>query len=281
MYRIKSIRSEVEVVMLEKMQDLTEGAIGRKGLTLNALKYIAIIAMLIDHIAHSFVPEGSALGMGMYFIGRTTGPIMFYAAVEGYHHTKDIKKYLLRLFFFAAISWLPFNLFIRNVRNFEDIDWIRQSVIYTIFLGVLAVHIRHNVKNTFLRWMLIFVLCLASIPGDWGTWGFCIIIIFDFYYGRFDHQRFGYILFLLFSQGFLWDFKRPLFSLVYDMEWDLDLSFYVRDRLPEYGMILPIILLSFYNGEKGKNDAFSKYFFYIFYPAHLLILWVIGRFLIS
>ena len=86
--------------------------IGR-GLTVNTLKYIAILAMVIDHIAYAFVPSGTALSIVMHFIGRTTGPIMFFSAVEGYHHTSNIRKYILRLTIFAIISWFPFLYFKR------------------------------------------------------------------------------------------------------------------------------------------------------------------------
>ena len=80
----------------------------KKGLSLNALKYIAIAAMLIDHVAIVFLDDSTALFHILDAIGRTTAPIMVFAAVEGYHHTKDLKKYLTRLFVFALINYLPF-----------------------------------------------------------------------------------------------------------------------------------------------------------------------------
>ena len=80
----------------------------KKPLNSNALKYIAIIAMLIDHIAWAFVPFSSALGQIMHLIGRFTAPIMCYFISEGYFHTKDVKKYIFRIGIFAIISQLPF-----------------------------------------------------------------------------------------------------------------------------------------------------------------------------
>lgn len=67
--------------------------------------------MAIDHIAWAFVPDGSILAIVMHFIGSITGPIMFFSAVEGYHHTKNINKYMARLAAFAVISWFPFVYF--------------------------------------------------------------------------------------------------------------------------------------------------------------------------
>lgn len=252
----------------------------RKGLSLNVLKYIAIIAMVIDHTAHTFVPEGSNWYILMRFIGRITAPIMFYAAVEGYHHTKNVRKYLFRLAIFAAISYLPFLLFINDVEIIEDIEWLHQSVIYTIFLGVLAIHIRHQTKNSFFKWTLIILLGVLSVIGDWGETGFLIILVFDFYYGNFGYQAFGYILILLLKVGLLMNLVDHIVTWVYWEEWSFNVEDFKQYWLSQYGMILPILLLSLYNGKKGRSGNFSKYFFYVFYPLHLLIIWIISYFLI-
>ena len=72
----------------------------------NQLKYLVIAAMLIDHIAWAFVPTASLLGQVMHVIGRLTGPTMAYMLAEGYHYTRNVKKYAMRLGIFAVISWL-------------------------------------------------------------------------------------------------------------------------------------------------------------------------------
>ena len=77
----------------------------------NQLKYLVIAAMLIDHIAWAFVPTASLLGQVMHVIGRLTGPTMAYMLAEGYHYTRNVKKYAMRLGIFAVISWLPFSYF--------------------------------------------------------------------------------------------------------------------------------------------------------------------------
>lgn len=66
------------------------------GLSLNQLKAVAVAAMVIDHIAFAFVPDGTLPAVLLHTIGRITGPTMFFAAVEGYHHTRDLDRYLLR-----------------------------------------------------------------------------------------------------------------------------------------------------------------------------------------
>ena len=80
----------------------------RGGLSLNHLKAVAVAAMVIDHIAFAFVPDGTLLAILLHSIGKITGPTMFFAAVEGCHHTRNLNRYLLRLAVFALVSWFPF-----------------------------------------------------------------------------------------------------------------------------------------------------------------------------
>ena len=77
----------------------------------NELKYLVIIAMLIDHIAWAFVPTASLLGQIMHIIGRLTGPTMAYMLADGYYYTRSVKKYACRLGIFALLSWIPFSYF--------------------------------------------------------------------------------------------------------------------------------------------------------------------------
>lgn len=70
----------------------------------NQLKYLVIVAMVIDHIAAAFLSNDSAITVIMRMIGRLTAPTMAFFIVEGYFHTKNKKKYALRLFIFSLIS---------------------------------------------------------------------------------------------------------------------------------------------------------------------------------
>ncbi len=149
----------------------------RVGLNAWQLKLIAIVAMVIDHLAFSFVPDGTFLAVAMHFIGRITGPTMFYFAVEGYHHTRDLKRYILRLVIFAGISYFPFLLFHAG-GDVGSLNPLRLNVIYTILLGVLAVTVRHHVKNSVLKLLLILLLFTLGMLGDWAIYGIIIILVF-------------------------------------------------------------------------------------------------------
>lgn len=239
-----------------------------KGFNTNTLKYIAIIAMVIDHLAVSFVSDETALSIVMHFIGKITGPIMFYFVVEGYHHTKNIKKYITRLAIFAFISYFPF-IYFRYGGVWADMVFLRFNVICTILLGVLAIRVRRELKNPITKLLLIISLIILCIPADWGTLGIIIIIVFDYFYGNFKNQAFGYCMVVLFDVGIFNVLMRPFYSLIYNF--DFNISDYIY-MIENFGMFIPIILLYFYNGQKGSNNKFSKWFFYIFYPLHLLIL---------
>lgn len=78
----------------------------KKILNSNTIKIIAIIAMTIDHIAWLVFPgyDDGVIPVVLHIIGRLTCPIMCYFIAEGYHYTKNINKYTMRLFAFAFIS---------------------------------------------------------------------------------------------------------------------------------------------------------------------------------
>ena len=108
----------------------------KRGLNRNQLKYLVILAMVVDHVAWAFVPLLSRTGQAMHFFGRLTGPAMAFFIAEGYLHTRDVKKYAGRLALFALLSWPAFSYF-------ETGKWFTPhfGVIYTLLLGLLAVWI--------------------------------------------------------------------------------------------------------------------------------------------
>lgn len=244
----------------------------RRGLDGETLKLIAIFAMTIDHIAFAFVPNGTALAVLMHAVGRITGPVMFYLAAEGYHHTRSVPRYVLRLLVFALVSYLPFQLFCYGGELLARFHFTRLNVIYTILLGVLAVWVRHEVRPMPVKLLLIALLTLLAIPGDWGTSGVLMILTFDFFYGDFRSQSFAYVLLILLDQYILHLFTTPVFSLLYEGTLDLSAWVYGAENL---GLFLPLLLLHHYNGQRGGHGSWGKWLFYIYYPAHLTVLGLI------
>lgn len=83
------------------------------------IKIIAMISMLIDHIALCipYIWMHQDVYRIMRNIGRIAFPIFCFCIIEGYYHTSDVKKYILRLFIFALISEVPFDLAVNSGRN--------------------------------------------------------------------------------------------------------------------------------------------------------------------
>jgi len=239
----------------------------KNDISLNVLKYIAIAAMLIDHIAITFVDDTTVLFNIMDLLGRITGPIMFFAAVEGYHHTRNFKKYLLRLAVFALISYFPFMyLFADGFRL------LRFNIIFNILLGLLAIHVSRTAKNIFLKVLLIFALLIISVPSDYGTLCIIIMLVFDFFYGNLKNQLAGYLMIVLFEINILEFFIRPFRALIYTGTFDIS---FLAEEYSDFGFLIPFFLLCFYKGRKGSGGKFSKWIFYVFYPAHLIILLIL------
>lgn len=216
-------------------------------LNIDILKFIAIIAMTIDHIAWAFVDKTSVAGMVMHSIGRITFPVMAFCLVEGYLHTSNIKKYLTRLFVFAVIS-----AFAVNYNHYGTFfKFASSNVIFTLFLGLLCIYILDN-KNYSkgLKILLSIVLFLLSGFGDWPFIG--IIIIINFYKSNNKFSNVAIILIIFSIVSFLFGLKYKEYF--------------------QFGLVLALPFIYLYNGKKGSYNPISKWFFYIYYPLHLLCL---------
>lgn len=233
----------------------------------NQLKYIAVLAMLIDHIAWAFVPMFSAAGQIMHFIGRFTAPIMCYFVAEGYFYTRNVRKYLFRLGIFAIISWLPFAWFELGGDLFESGRFLlAQSVIYTLFLGLLALHIWNEEKIRYKKVFAVIIICILSLVGDWAFFGVLWILFFGIYHGNLKLQIRSYYIIAAVSMLAIILRRMPGFISgtvpVYTVIW-------------QFGLLAAPLLLLCYNGERGSGKTIHKWFFYIFYPVHILILCIL------
>lgn len=227
-----------------------------RGLSGSALKCIAIITMLIDHIGAAVLARlliagnGGQFLYGVYWAMRTVGriafPIFCFLLVEGFEHTGDRRKYALRLFAFALISEVPFDLaFSSTVLEFEH-----QNVFFTLFIGLLTMMAFHTVEEK-TEWSPALrgaVLALILFVGmgiayfmrtDYDAKGvMCIMALYVFRKMRGPQILAGCI-------AFCW--------------WEL-------------AALVAFIPIAFYNGKRGCN---MKYVFYVFYPLHLLALYLV------
>ncbi len=230
-----------------------------RGLNGNQIKMIAIIAMAIDHIAWTFFPgyRTDGITLAMHIIGRLTAPIMMYFIAEGFYHTKNVKKYIGRLFLFAIPSHFAYCLmFGKNFVPFRDSFFDQTSVMWTFAVGLLALAIQKSENSKLKEWqrhILVFLCIWLAFPGDWSSPAAGTILYMGINRNNFKKQMLWMTLWI------------SLYSVVY--------AIFIN---PVYGMlqmlvVLSIPLLKIYNGERGKWKG-MKWFFYLYYPTHLLIL---------
>lgn len=238
----------------------------------NVLKLIAIMAMLVDHIGYAFLSMDEVLGIVFRCIGRITAPIIFFFIVEGYHHTKSINKYMLRLFVFAIISYIPYiYLFYGSFPTTKE-HFLSLNVMYTLLIGLLFIRAFEEIKNRFVKIPIMIFLLILSTVGDWNYIALLVMLTFHFYYGNYKSQAFTACIILLFNGEFLVSLLSPFFNYVDGVT--IDLSIY-KWPLSELGMFFSIFLLQFYNGQKGIGGKIAKYGFYLFYPIHLIVICLI------
>ena len=237
------------------------------------LKIIALITMFCDHFSYAFFGHFTFLNL----IGRIAFPIFAYQISEGYIHTQNIKKYFLRLGIFAIISQIPFSLFIYKISNNSLDSILSLNVFFTLFLGLLSIFLydyfiklSHKRKtnlaeNSFLSIYKILGIVIVLLIGyiakilntDYGFWG--ILVVFAFYVFKNDK------LAMVISFIALCTIKYGISIINYGYN-------YIYVLLCIF-TILPVAIISFYNGKQGRK---IKYLLYFFYPLHLLFLYFIA-----
>ena len=215
-----------------------------------ALHIWAMLLMLCDHLQLTLLPDLPILRC----VGRLAFPLFAFMAVEGYLHTRSLKKYLLRLLMLAVISEIPFDLLVSG----SVFDPMHQNVIWTIILGLCCIRAFENISAD-LKKMLSAVVIIASLAAaiiasvDYSSAGVLTLLAFYAFRGNTVRCRLMQLLSLAFINLVLLGgigFAFPYQALAV--------------------LSLPIIWL--YDGSQGPHNGFIKAANYLFYPAHMLIL---------
>ena len=268
----------MESVVREEMSNEAVMPEKKGGLTGSTLKWIAIVTMFIDHFAATYLTriligrgyyeimlgtdmnamiafsqQNAALILGMTlmrFVGRVAFPIFCFLLVEGFLHTSNVKKYLLRLAIFAVITEVPFNLALSGSAFYLDY----QSVMVTLLIAMLMLC---GVKWVETReWKKIFrvLACIAIVAAasavavllktDY-TWSGVLCVAGMYYLGKKGMKVRGALL---------------------------GCAFLIMAGLMEIFALVGVAFIALYNGKRGMK---MKYFFYAFYPVHLFLLWLL------
>ena len=213
----------------------------------STLKIIATVTMLIDHVGlglvyWAMVKYGWQYEVYQIFrtVGRLAFPIYCFLTVEGFTHTKNVRKYIGRMALFALISEIPYNLFLRyKIFSFEV-----QNVFFTLLLGLCAMYfLKTFEKKGFLKFAGVGV-CLAAayvLRCDYGYWGVAMIVL----------------IYLLRE-------SKPLQLCISAVG-------FLTQSIAASLAFIPIAL---YNGKQGLK---LKYVFYVFFPAHILAICLLRK----
>lgn len=244
-----------------------------RGLNANTIKAIAILAMTIDHVTWWLFPgfPTQVLPLCLHIIGRLTCPIMCYFIAEGYHYTKDVNKYMQRLFLFALLSHCPYVL--SSFAGTAYRDWKsfipfyygnilnQTSVMWSLAWGLVMLRVAECGRiRQWAKILLLVLICLIALPSDWSCIASLCVLAFGTNRGNFKKQMLWMICYV------------GIYAVVY---------FFAINRI--YGVlqmavVLSIPVLYLYNGKRGKNPTVNrvmKWVFYLYYPVHLLIIGIL------
>lgn len=232
----------------------------KTGISGSTLKIIALISMFIDHLAVSLIEvnygkkdsflydlpwsENTILQVDVVLreIGRLAFPVFCFLLVQGAMYTHNRKSYLRNMAVFALLSEIPFDLAFHNTLWYGN----SQNVFFTLTLGLISIYLLDWWKGK-----------------EWISFGMVAVVAVLAYCLRTDYGAAGVILIVLF---WLFQFDEKLRNILCSV-WMI-----VGINLSEAAGILAFLPIHAYNGERGKQ---LKYFFYLFYPVHLLVLFAV------
>lgn len=211
------------------------------------LKIIAAASMLLDHIGYMFVPGWSPYRV----IGRLAFPIFAFLIVEGALHTRDFKKYVSRIAIFALISEIPYDLAIFA----RPLYWGQCNILVTFLIGLLCIKAMQKLLAHFNFSPVGYAMGTAVFLGgaaaarllhtDYDIYG--VMLIYVFYVFRDRKVAKTLLAILVFAtMPFLY-----------------------------FPAAASLVLIWFYNDERGYNPAWLRWGFYLFYPVHLIILYIV------
>lgn len=231
------------------------------------LHILAMIFMLMDHMWATVFTNTQWLTQ----VGRLAFPIFAFMIVEGYTHTRNLKKYVLRLLIFAVITEIPFNLMVGN----SVFYYVHQNVLWTFLIAIGLIHLNELARKNGKWWIRLITMAatciLAYILGyvtfvDYNAAGILMVLVFYFFRGRKWWCYLGQLAGLYYINVEL------LQGLYFEVE-----IFGHSVQIVQQGLaLLSLAFIWLYKGRQGKKSKAFQYFCYAFYPAHMLILWLVS-----
>lgn len=230
-----------------------------KRINRDLIKFIAVIAMLLNHIAHVFLENGTVIHFVFINIGYFTAITMCYFLTEGYMYTRSKKKYAIRLLVFAVISQLPYML---------AFDCIQFNMLFTLLFCLVFLWAKENISNKYCYYLVCLLLGLLCLYSDWSV---VALIFVNSFYGKI-HDKDALKKAWIYNISFIF-----LFHFIRFIRQGLILCLAKCAASLIAPAVAAILIMYFYNGKKSeKFGALNKWFFYAFYPGHLIVLLMIS-----
>ena len=249
--------------MNEERMELSESKI--RVLNRDVIKYIAMLTMFLNHFSHVFLERGTLLQEICEDLGYFTAITMCYFLVEGYEYTRSKKKYAIRLLLFAIISQIPFQL---------AFDFGNFNMLFTLFFCFLILVAMEKIQNKVLQTIVVVLLVLVTAFCDWPFMAAVFTILFA--NNKDSHKKM--IVSYIFAFVFFTFFNTTNYIFRPELSTAEAILHGAISAIPL--LVSGFVILFMYNGKRaewGRN--FSKWFFYAFYPGHLLVLWLIKNFM--
>jgi hypothetical protein len=231
--------------------------VGKIRLSLNSfqLKVVAATLMVLDHV-RQFIP---AMPLWFRYLGRLVAPIFFFLTVEGFFHTRSRTRHMARLLGAGVIMAIGSGML---TYFFPTTAGLHNNIFFSLGLGVALMSSCEQLRETddyFLHMLGILLLVTALLFTEASIYGVMMILVFYCF-----RERKGLLAIFYTIGALLPTLMVPLTLqqlLLYDYQWM---------------MVFALPLLFLYNGELGRGGPLAKWFFYVFYPAHLWIIYLIS-----
>lgn len=206
------------------------------------LKIIALVAMTIDHTGKVFLLNHDLCNI----LGRIAFPIFAFQIVEGYHHTKNLKKYLTRLLIVAIIAEGAF------IYLFSGLN-----TVFTLLLGLLCIFIYEKETDKFISIALIITIGISALllNFDYGLYGILMILLFHIFYKDKTKKSIAFAILVILHYTLLILSSNEISLL-----------------LPMCSTLAALLFINMYNNKRGPS---MKCLFYVYYPLHLYIIMII------
>lgn len=230
------------------------------------LHILAMGLMLCDHLWATVVPGND----WMNCIGRIAFPIFAFMVVEGYFHTRSVKRYALRLLLFAVLSEIPFNL----VAGSRLVYPLHQNVLWTFLIGLGLIHWIEKSKASKKEWKVVITAAACIFLGfllglllfvDYGYAGVMTVLVFYFFRGQRWWCRLAQFVCLAYIN------LEMLGGIGRDVTLFGQTVFLARQGFA----LLSLIPIWLYRGKQGPHNKALQYLYYGFYPVHLLVLGIL------